>query len=84
MLRRIRVFGPERDEVTRELRKLHNEKPNDLYSSPNILRLIKSRICRWVGHVARMGEERGLYKFWWGNLKERYHLEGPGVDGRTI
>jgi hypothetical protein len=52
-----RIFGPKRDEVTREWRKLHNEELNDLYSSPNIIRLIKSRIMRWAGHVACMGRE---------------------------
>ena len=56
------MFGPRRDEVTREWRKLHNEELNDLYSSPNIVRVIKSRRMRWAGNVARMGEERGLYR----------------------
>ena len=57
----LRIFGPKRDEVTREWRKLHNEELNDLYSSPNIDRVIKSRRMRWAGHVARMGERRGVY-----------------------
>ena len=52
-----RIFGPKRDEVTRERRKQHNEEFNDLYSSPNIVRVIKSRRMRWVGKVARMGGE---------------------------
>jgi len=52
-----RIFGPRRDEVTGEWRRLHNEKLNDLYSSPNIVRVIKSRRKRWAGYVARMGEE---------------------------
>jgi len=55
----LRMFGPRRDEVTGEWRRLHNEEINDLYCSPNIVRMIKSRIMRLVGHVARMGEERG-------------------------
>ena len=55
-----RIFGPRRDEVTGEWRRLHNEELNDLYSSPNIVRVIKSRRMRWAGHVARMGEERGV------------------------
>jgi hypothetical protein len=55
-----RVFGPKRDEVTRELRKLHNEKLSDLYSLPNIARVVKSRRMRWARHVALMGEERSV------------------------
>jgi len=54
-----RIFGPRRDEVTGEWRRLHNEELSDLYCSPNIMRVIKSRRMRWAGHVARMGEERG-------------------------
>ena len=57
-----RVFGPKRDEVTGEWRKIHNEELNDLYCSPNIVRVVKSRIMRWAGHVARMGERRGVYR----------------------
>jgi len=56
-----RIFGPKRDEVKREWRKLHNEELNDLYSSPNTVRVIKSRRIRWMGHVAHMGERRGVY-----------------------
>ena len=56
------MFGPKRDGVTGEWRKLHNEKLNDLYSSPNIVRLIKSRRMRWTGYVARMEEGRGVHK----------------------
>ena len=56
-----RIFGPRRDEVTGEWKRLHNEELNDLYSSPNIVRVIKSRRIRWAGHVALMGAERGVY-----------------------
>jgi len=56
-----RIFGPRRDEVTGEWRRLHNEELNDLYSSPNIVWVIKWRRMRWAEHVARMGEERGVY-----------------------
>ena len=52
------IFGPTRDEVTGEYKKLHNQEPKDMYSSPNIVRVIKSRRMRWVGHVARRGERR--------------------------
>ena len=55
-----RIFGSRRDEVTGEWRRLHKEELNDLYTSPNIMRVIKSRRMRWIGHVACMGEERGV------------------------
>jgi len=57
-----RIFGPRSDEVTGEWRRLHNEELNDLYSAPNIVRVIKSRRMIWAGHVARVGEERGVYR----------------------
>ena len=57
-----RLFGPRRDEVTGDWRRLNNEELNDLYPSHNIVRVIKSRRMRWAGHVVRMGEERGVYR----------------------
>ena len=57
-----RIYRTRRDEVTRKWRRLHNEELNDLYFSPNIVRVIKWRRMRWAGHVARMGEERGVYR----------------------
>jgi hypothetical protein len=57
-----RIFGRKRDEVTGEWRKLHSEELHNLYSSPDIIRQVKSRRMRWAGHVARMGEERKVYK----------------------
>jgi len=79
-----RIFGPKKDEVTGEWRKLHTEERNDPYSSPNIVWVIKSRRMRWVQHVACMGRGEAHTGFWWGNLKERDHLENPGVDGKII
>ena len=69
-----RVFGPERDEVTGEWRKLHNEELNDLYCSPNIVRVMKSRRMKWAGHVARMGEAGDVYRVLVGKLKGKRPL----------
>ena len=66
-----------RAEVTGEWRKLHNEEPNDLYFSQNIIRVIKSRRMRWAGHVARMGDRRGAYKFLVGKLEGKRPLGSP-------
>ena len=63
---------------------LRNEELNDLYCSPNIVRVIKWSKMRWAGHVARTRERRGYKGFWWENLRVRNHLEDPGVDGKII
>jgi len=72
-----RIFGPRLDEVTGEWRRLNNEELNDLYCSPNIVRVIKSRRMRWAGHVACMGEERGVYRFLVGKPEGRRPLGRP-------
>jgi hypothetical protein len=72
-----RVFGPKMDEVTGEWRKLHNEELNDLYSLPNILRVVKSRRMRWAGHVARMGEGRGVHRVLVGKPEGKRPLGRP-------
>jgi len=79
-----RIFRPRRDEVMGEWRRLHNEELNDLYSSPKIVRVIKSRRIRRAGYVARMGEEGGCIGSWWGNRREGDHWGDLGVDGRII
>ena len=72
-----RIFGPKRDEVTGEWRKLHKEELNDLYSSPNIARVIKSRRMRGAGHVARMGEGKNVYRILVGKPKGKRPLGRP-------
>ena len=72
-----RIFGPKRDEVTGEWRKLHNEELNDLYCSPNIVRVIKSRRMIWAGHVARMGDRRGVYRVLVGTPEGKRPLGKP-------
>jgi hypothetical protein len=62
----------------------YNEELNDLYSSPSIFRVIKSRGLRWAGNVARMGKRSGVYRVWCGTLRERDRLGDPSVDGRII
>jgi hypothetical protein len=68
-----RILGPKRDEVTGEWRKVHNEEPGGLYSSLIVIRMIKSRRMRWVGHVARMARAEVSTGFRWGNLREGDH-----------
>jgi hypothetical protein len=72
-----RIFGPKRDEVTGEWRKPHNEELCDLYSSPSIIRIIKSRRMRWEGHVARMGEKRNAYRLLVGKREKKRPLGRP-------
>jgi hypothetical protein len=74
-----RIFGPKR-----EWRKLHNEELHDLNCAPSIVRVIKSIRLRRVGHVARIGERRGVYKFWVGKPEGKRPLEDPGLDERII
>jgi hypothetical protein len=72
-----RIFGPKRDEVTGEWRRLYKEELNYLYSSPNIIRVIKSRRMRWAGHVARMGEGRSAYRVLVGRPEGEILLRRP-------
>jgi hypothetical protein len=72
-----RIFGPKRDEMTGEWRKLHNEELHDLYSSPSIIRIIKPRRMRWAGHVARMGEKRNAYRLLVGKPEGKRPLGRP-------
>jgi hypothetical protein len=79
-----RIFGQKRDEVTGHWRELHNEELHKLYSSPDIIRMIKSRSMRWAGYVARM-ERRGMHiAYWWESQKERDHWEDQDVSGWTV
>ena len=71
-----RVFGPKREEVTGEWRKLHNEELSDMYYSPNVFRVIKTRRMRWAGHVARMGESRVVYRVLVGKPEGKRPLGG--------
>jgi hypothetical protein len=73
----VRIFGPKRDEVTGEWRKLHKDELNDLYSSPTIVWVIKSRRMRWAGHVVRMGERRGAYRVLVGKPEGKRPLGSP-------
>jgi len=79
-----RIFGPKRYEATEDCRELHNEELNDVYCSLNIVRVIKSRRMRWVGHVACMGERRGVYGVWVGMPEGERPLGRLEVDGRII
>jgi hypothetical protein len=72
-----RIFGPKRDEVTGEWKKVRNEELRDLYSSPSLIRIIKPRRMRWVGHVARMGEKRNAYRLLVGKAEGKRPLGRP-------
>jgi hypothetical protein len=71
------MFGPKREEVTGERRKLHNEELQDLHSSPSIIRIMKARRMRWTGHETRMGANRNAYRFLVGKLEGRRSLGRP-------
>jgi hypothetical protein len=79
-----RRFGPKMDEVTGEWRKLHHEELHDLYSSPAIVRAIKSRGMRWAEHVARLRDGRGVYRGLVGKAERKSSLVRPSKDGRII
>jgi hypothetical protein len=79
-----RIFGLQREEVTGGWRKLHNEELHNLYSSPSIIRTLKSRRTRWVGQVARMGEMWNVYRMLVGKPEGKDHREDQGVGGWTI
>ena len=79
-----RIFGPRRFGVTGEWRKLYNEELNDLYSSPNVVRMVKSRRVRRAGHVACMEEGRGVHKVLVGKSEGKNHWGDQDVDGRII
>jgi hypothetical protein len=72
-----RIFGPRRDEVTGDWRKLHNEEPHNLYSSPNLIRMIKSRRMAWAGHVERMGATRNTYRILVSQPEEKRPIGRP-------
>jgi hypothetical protein len=79
-----RIFGSKRYELTGGWRKLHNEELHSLYSSPSIIRKIKSRRMRWKGHVARMQKRGNHIGYWWESQKVREHWEDQDVGGWTI
>jgi hypothetical protein len=80
----LRIFGPKGDEETRDWRKLHNDELNDPYSTPNIVRVIKSRRMRWAGHVARLGERRGVYRALMGKPEIESPLGRPRLRWEDI
>jgi hypothetical protein len=79
-----RIFGPKRADVMGDWRKLHNKELHNMYASPNIIRMMKSRGMGWAGHVARMRETRNAYRILMGKPEGRDHYEDQGVGGWTI
>jgi hypothetical protein len=80
----LRIFGPRRDAVTGDWRKLHNEELCNLYPSPNIIRMIKPRRMRWTGHVARMGDRQNAYRIFVGKPEGKRPLKEQDIRGWTI
>jgi hypothetical protein len=80
----MRIFGPKRDEVTGDWRKLHNEDHHNFYSSPNIIRMTKSRRMRWAGPVARMEEKRNAYRILLGGRPKHRWMDNIKIDLREI
>jgi hypothetical protein len=78
------IFGPKKDEVTTEWRRLHKDDLYDVYSPQNVILVIKVGKMRWAGYIARLGGRRGAYRVWWRDPSEGHHLEDLGVDGRTV
>ena len=78
------IAGPKRNDVTGEWERLRNKELTDLYSPPNIIRVIKWRRMKYDGHMTHMGLGDIRTWFWWGNVREGNHLEDPGKDGRII
>jgi hypothetical protein len=79
-----KIFGPKRDEVTGDWRRLHNEVLNDLYSSPNIICVLKSRKLGWMRHVAIIGDHKCICSFGWKTQGKAIHLEDLGIGERTM
>jgi hypothetical protein len=79
-----RIFGPKRDKVTGDWAKLHNEELHNLYSSPNLIRMFKSRRMRWAGHVAQTGRKGMHIGYWWESQQKGDHYEDQDVGGWTI
>ena len=79
-----RIFGPKTDKITGDWRKLHNEELNDLYCSPNIVQVIKSRRMRWAGHLARMWERGGVYSVLLGKSEGKRPLGRPRLRRKDI